>query len=86
MKIDIEIDITPEEFRTLMGWPDIQDLQNDLIEEFREQMAAKAKGYDPLSLMGPYLAQSMGSLDALQKMMGGLMQGYAKGGGTDTKE
>lgn len=79
MKINIEIDLTPDEFRTLMGWPDVQGLQNDLIAQFREQVAARAKGYDPLSLMGPYLAQSFGSLDAFQKMMAELMQGYTKG-------
>ena len=40
MKINIEIDLTPDEFRTLMGWPDVQGLQNDLIAQFREQVAA----------------------------------------------
>ena len=86
MKINIEVDITPEEFRALMGWPDIQGLQNDVIAQFREKMAENAQGYDPLTLMAPYLGQSADALQAFQKMMGGFVQGYAKRSGGDSKD
>ena len=86
MKINIEVDITPEEFRTLMGWPDVQGLQNDVIAQFRENLAEKAQGYDPLTLMAPYLGQSSDALQAFQKMMGGFMQGYAKRSGGEKKD
>ena len=46
----ISIDMTPEEMRTLMGWPDVQGLQQEMIDKIREQMNAGAEGYDPLSL------------------------------------
>ena len=86
MKINIEVDITPEEFRALMGWPDIQGLQNDVIAQFRENLAEKVQGYDPLTLMAPYLGQSADALLAFQKMMGGFMQGYAKRSGGENKD
>ncbi|MCB1856948.1 MAG: hypothetical protein KDI63_01670 [Gammaproteobacteria bacterium] len=79
MKINIDVDITPEEFRTLMGWPDVQSLQNDIFQKIREKMNVDAEGYDPLSLMAPYFAQSVGALDAFQKMMGGVMHAYTDG-------
>lgn len=76
MNINISVDLTPEDFRKLMGWPDMQGFQDDLLKQIREQMASGAEGYDPLSLMQPYLNQSVGAMDAFQKMMGGLMQNY----------
>ena len=51
VKIDIEVDITPSEFRELMGWPDVQGFQSELFEQIREKMEAGAEGYDPQSLM-----------------------------------
>ncbi len=80
MKINIDIDITPEEFRTLMGWPDVQTFQTDIFNKIREKMDVDAEGYDPLSLMSPYFAQSVGAMDAFQKMMGGIMRSYTNGG------
>lgn len=85
MNINISVDLTPEEFRKMMGWPDVQGFQEDMMQQIREQMASGAEGYDPLSLMQPYLNQSVGAMDAFQKMMGGLMQGYARTGNKDSE-
>jgi len=76
----ISIDITPEEMRTLMGWPDVQGLQAEMIDKIREQMNAGAEGYDPLSLMQPFFAQSANSMESFQKLMAGLMSAYGKKG------
>ncbi len=79
MKINIEIDITPEEFRKLMGWPDIRGFQDELLDHLRQQMQAGAEGYDPLSLMKPFMTQAAGTMDAFQKMLGGMIQNYDQG-------
>lgn len=76
----ISIDITPEEMRTLMGWPDVQPLQEEMIDKIREQMDAGAEGYDPLSLMKPFLAQSSNSMESFQKLIAGVMNAYSKQG------
>jgi len=76
----ISIDMTPEEMRTLMGWPDVQGLQQEMIDKIREQMNAGAEGYDPLSLMQPFFAQSASSMESFQKMFGNLMSAYARKG------
>lgn len=76
----ISIDMTPEEMRTLMGWPDVQGLQQEMIDKIREQMNAGAEGYDPLSLMQPFFAQSASSMESFQKMFGNLMSAYTKKG------
>ncbi len=78
MKINVEIDVTPEEFRKLMGWPDVRGFQDELIEQLRVQMQAGTEGYDPLSLMKPYLSQAAGTMDSFQKLISGIMQNYAQ--------
>lgn len=74
----ISIDMTPQEMRTLMGWPDVQGLQQEMIDKIREQMNAGAEGYDPLSLMQPFFAQSASSMESFQKMVGNMMSAYGK--------
>ncbi len=76
MKFNIEADVTPEELRKLMGWPDVEKFQQEMFEQIRAQMKSGAEGYDPLSLMRPFLTQSLQSMDLLQKVMGGAMRGY----------
>ncbi len=80
MNIKIDIDITPDEFRRLMGWPDMQGFHEDLMQKIREQMNVGAEGYDPLSLFKVFLSQSTTSMETFQKMMTGFMGGHAGDG------
>ncbi len=56
-----------------MGLPDISGFQEDLMARIRQQMDAGAEGYDPLSLMQPYMQNAFSSMEAFQRMMGGVM-------------
>ncbi|OEY65456.1 DUF6489 family protein [Marinobacter sp. X15-166B] len=38
MKINIEIDMSPEEFRKVMGLPDIEPVQKQLMAKMEEKM------------------------------------------------
>ncbi|MBX2810079.1 MAG: hypothetical protein KTR20_15780 [Cellvibrionaceae bacterium] len=38
MKINITIDMTPEEARKMMGFPDLEPLQNAMMDKMQEQM------------------------------------------------
>jgi len=69
----ITVDITPEEMRELMGWPNVKEFQQELMEKIHDQMQAGADGYDPISLMQPFISQSFDSINNLQKMMMGVM-------------
>lgn len=57
MKINVEFDLTPQEFRQAMGLPDVEAFQNDLMARIQQQMEAGVEGYDPMSLMQPFLQQ-----------------------------
>ncbi|KEA63817.1 hypothetical protein ADIMK_1944 [Marinobacterium lacunae] len=78
MKFTINIDMTPEELRRALGLPDVAALQDEMISRIREQMDAGAEGYDPLTLLKPYLSQSVGSMEAFQKMLFTMMSQYGR--------
>ena len=46
MKINIEIDCTPQEARAAMGLPDVQPMQAEMMEKLRARMI---EGLDQLS-------------------------------------
>ena len=83
MKINIEVDLTPEEFRKVMGWPDVEAFNQELLDKLREKMETGAEGFDPITLLKPYIAQSANSMDGFQKMMNGMMDSYFKGSSKD---
>ncbi len=76
MKINIEFDLTPDEFRRSLGLPDVEAFQQDLLSRIYKQMESGVEGYDPMSLMQPFLQQPGLS----QGMSQGLSQGLASFG------
>lgn len=68
MKIHVEFDLTPAEFRQSMGLPDVEAFQRELMTRIQKQMEAGVEGYDPWSLMQPFMQQGMSQ---------GLSQGFA---------
>ena len=72
MKINVEFDLTPDEFRQSLGLPDVEAFQQSLLDNIQRQMESGVEGYDPMSLMRPFLQQPM--------MQQGLSQGLANFG------
>ncbi|PJX13150.1 hypothetical protein CWI66_13925 [Halomonas sp. 141] len=72
MKINVEFDLTPDEFRRSLGLPDVEAFQQSLLDNIQHQMESGVEGYDPMSLMRPFLQQPM--------MQQGLSQGLANFG------
>ena len=68
MNVKIDIDITPEEMRKLLGLPDVEAFQRQILDDIRQRMVEGVEGYDPLKLFQPYLAGSLASWDMFQKM------------------
>jgi len=70
MNVKIDIDITAEEMRKLLGLPDVEAFQRQLMDDIRMRMTEGAEGYDPLKLFQPYLSGTLASWDLFQKMLG----------------
>ncbi|MEH6470597.1 MAG: hypothetical protein V7752_05040 [Halopseudomonas sp.] len=80
MKFSIDLDITPEELRRVLGWPDVKDLQQEMLRKVREQM--DVEGFDAAAMLKLY---TTGSMDQMQRMMMQLMSGYGSTGNNKDK-
>ena len=65
MKVHIEMDMTPEEARTFMGLPDVQPMQQRLMDEMQARMKAAFDANDPEGMMRAWLP--LGGADTFQK-------------------
>ena len=83
MKITMEIETTPEELRTFFGLPDVQSLQQEMMDKIRDNMRAGMEGFDPAALMKPFLPAHLQSMEAFQKSF---WDALSKGMGTATRK
>ena len=51
MKATIKIDASPREMRALLGLPDVEALQQELVEKLREKALAGIEANSPAELM-----------------------------------
>ncbi len=80
MKINVEIDCTPEEARKILGLPDVAAMQDSLMKQVESQMASALKGMDPDTMLKSWLPAGMEGMEQMQKAF------WAQfGGGTDKK-
>jgi len=66
MKITVNVDMTPQELRAFLGLPNVEPLQEEMVQKLREHMEM-GEGVDPVSLMRPFLAPNFQNLEAMQK-------------------
>ena len=87
MQINITVETTPAEIREFLGLPDVQSLQAEMLEKVREQMKAGAEGFDPLSVMRPFITPDLQSMEAMQRVFwNGLSAATGAPGGSKTKD
>ena len=86
MKINITMDVTPAELREFFGLPDVQALQEEMIEKVREQMKAGVEGFDPLSLMRPFIAPNLQGMEAMQRAFWNGVSGMAGTGDSKPRD
>ncbi len=68
MKVNIEIDCTPEEARQFMGLPDVSSLQAEMLAGLQGKVAESARAMDPEALMKGWLAGAAPGMEDFQKM------------------
>ena len=70
MKVKIEIDLKPEEARKLMGLPEVEKMQKDLMDQIKDKMQEEINAMtDPQAFMERYLPLGMQGVEQFQKMM-----------------
>ena len=68
MKIKVDVDCTPEEARTFLGLPDVQPLQEAMMDEVKARMLGNLKSMDADTMMKTWLPMGMQGMENLQKM------------------
>ncbi|NEX15602.1 MAG: hypothetical protein C1943_02915 [Halochromatium sp.] len=73
MKFHIDVEMSPAELRKLMGLPDLEGLQQRMLDELQTRMEQGVEGYDPMQLMQPYLKTSLAGMDMMQQLFAASM-------------
>ncbi len=69
MKIKIEIDLTPIEARKFFGLPDVEPMQEALMEQLQGQMSNTMSMMDPEAMLKSWLPMGAQSIENFQRMM-----------------
>lgn len=68
MKFHIDVEVSPAELRKLMGLPDLEALQQQMLDDIQARIEQGVEGYDPMELMQPYLKTSLAGMDMMQRL------------------
>ncbi len=66
MNITVNVDMTPEELRRVMGLPDVQAFNQEVMAQMLKKMQEGAEGFDPLNFFKPGVA---GNADVFKQWM-----------------
>jgi hypothetical protein len=77
MRINLDIDCTPEELRGFFGLPDVKPMQDRLLQEVEERMRAGLKALDPDTMLKTWLPAGLKGLEQLQDLFLNQMSGRA---------
>lgn len=69
MKINVEVDCTPEEARSFLGLPDLRPMQEALLGEMRDRMSASLRAVDPQEIMKLWLTPNLKGFETLMEAM-----------------
>lgn len=77
MKFTMNVDCTPEEARAFFGLPDVQPMQQALMQEMQARMMEGMRGMEPDAMMRQWLPMQMEAFDQFQKLFWSSMSGQA---------
>ena len=69
MKVNIELDMTPEEARKLMGLPDVTKLQDKMLAEMERRMKTALDTSDPQAMLKAWMPMGGQGFDEFQRFL-----------------
>ena len=75
MKITVDVDCTPEEARAFLGLPDVKPMQEQLMGELQERMAANVRAMEPEAMLRTWLPATLKGFEQIQEMFISQMTG-----------
>lgn len=85
MKMNIEIDMTPEEARKFLGLPDVTKVQDKMMAEMEKRMKAAVDVNDPEAMIRAWMPLGGQGLEQFSKLMFDSAR-RAAGGGAAKKD
>ncbi len=75
MKITMNVECTPEEARAFLGLPDVKPMQEQLMQEVQERMAANIRAMEPETMLRTWLPATLKGFEQLQEIFMSQMTG-----------
>ena len=75
MKITVDVDCTSEEARAFLGLPDVKPMQEQLMRDVQERMAANIRAMEPEAILRTWLPATMKGFEQLQEILLSQMTG-----------
>ncbi len=75
MKVTVNIDCTPEEARAFLGLPDVKPMQEQLMRELQERMAANIRAMEPEAMLRTWLPATLKGFEQMQEIFMNQMNG-----------
>ena len=69
MKIQIDMEMTPEEARTLMGLPDLTALNQEMVGEVAKRMKAALDTSDPQAMLRAWMPMGGQGFEQFQRFL-----------------
>jgi hypothetical protein len=69
MKVNIELDMTPEEARKLMGLPDLTKLQDKMLAEMEKRMKTALDTSDPQAMLKAWMPMGGQGFEEFQRFL-----------------
>ena len=68
MKVNVEIDCTPEEARSFFGLPNLQPMQERILGEIEARMKSGLQSMEPEAVFKTWLPATMQGVEQVQQM------------------
>ena len=75
----MSVDCTPEEARAFLGLPDVRPMQEQLMREVQERMAANIRAMEPEAMLRTWLPATLKGFEQIQEMFISQMTGTKRG-------
>ncbi|WP_135470318.1 DUF6489 family protein [Crenalkalicoccus roseus] len=86
MKINIEIDCTPEEARRFLGLPDLRPMQEAVMEKLQQQMLQAISATSPEALLKAWMPMMPQTPEQMREAMARMFGMFAAGGAPPRRE
>ena len=83
MKINVTVDCTPKELRDFLGWPDVEPLQREMMENLSKAMGEGIGSTEAMNMMRPFIAPNLQAFEAMQSAF---LQAFQTGSGGKRKK